>query len=138
MVIGCGAFDSGLTIHPDGKVSPCCQFEKAYFKDLQDINLDAPWEDLKDGKGCNACKHHGPTYKDTFDKFKENDWLYFLLLPETYKLFIHKFYLFSEWVLANKNVNDINQESFFDKISKVSEYNKINETVYVKSLKKII
>ena len=41
MVIGCGAFDSGLTIHPDGKVSPCCQFEKAYFKDLQDINLDA-------------------------------------------------------------------------------------------------
>ena len=74
MVIGCGAFDSGLTIHPDGKVSPCCQFEKAYFKDLQDINLDAPWEDLKDGKGCNACKHHGPTYKDTFDKFKNNQY----------------------------------------------------------------
>ena len=66
----CGAFDSGLTIHPDGKVSPCCQFDVKYFKDLQNIDLLDPWKDLRDGKGCNACNHNGPVYKDTFDKFK--------------------------------------------------------------------
>lgn len=68
----CGAFDSGLTIHPDGKVSPCCLFEKQYFKNLQDIDLTNPWEDIRDGKGCEACNHAGPTYKDRFDKFKNN------------------------------------------------------------------
>ena len=66
----CGAFDSGLTIHPDGKVSPCCIFDKKLFKNLQDINFNDPWFDLRDGKGCNACKHAGPVYKDNFDRFK--------------------------------------------------------------------
>ena len=68
----CGAFDSGLTIHPDGKVSPCCIFDKKYYKNLNDIDLNDPWNDLRDGKGCDACKHAGPTYKDIFDEFKRN------------------------------------------------------------------
>ena len=56
----CGAFDSGLTIHPDGKVSPCCIFDKKYYKNSSDIDLNDPWKDLRDGKGCDACKHTGP------------------------------------------------------------------------------
>jgi MoaA/NifB/PqqE/SkfB family radical SAM enzyme len=74
MVMDCGAFDSGLTIHPDGKVSPCCLFEKKYFKNLQDINFDDPWYDLRDGKGCNACKHAGHTYKENFDIYKHDNY----------------------------------------------------------------
>ena len=66
----CGAFDSGLTIHPDGKVSPCCVFDVKYYKDLHNIDLNDPWSDLKDGKGCSACDHAGHTYRDTFDKYK--------------------------------------------------------------------
>ena len=66
----CGAFDSGLTIHPDGKVSPCCLFDVKYYKDLKDIDLLDPWKDLRDGKGCDACNHDGPVYKDAFTKFK--------------------------------------------------------------------
>ena len=70
----CGAFDSGLTIHPDGKVSPCCLFDSKLYKNLADINLNDPWFDLRDGKGCDACKHPGPTYKDSFDSFKRNSY----------------------------------------------------------------
>ena len=75
-MMDCGAFDSGLTIHPDGKVSPCCMFEKELFKDLATVNLadPDPWHDLRDGQGCSACKHPGDTYKDTFDKFKNNQY----------------------------------------------------------------
>jgi len=70
MVMECGAFNSGLTIHPDGKVSPCCVFDVKYYKDLHNIDLNDPWSDLKDGKGCSACNHAGHTYRDTFNKFK--------------------------------------------------------------------
>jgi MoaA/NifB/PqqE/SkfB family radical SAM enzyme len=72
MVMDCGAFDGSLTIHPDGKVSPCCIFDKNLFKDLSNLNWLDPWQDLRDGKGCNACKHSGPKYKDSFNKFKNN------------------------------------------------------------------
>lgn len=70
----CGAFDSGLTIHPDGKVSPCCIFDKKYYKNITDIDLNDPWKDLRDGKGCNSCRHAGPTYKDRFVEFKRNNY----------------------------------------------------------------
>ena len=68
----CGAFDSGFCIHPDGKVSPCCLFEKSLFKDIDNINMQDPWADVKDGSGCAACIHPGPTYKSNFDKFKNS------------------------------------------------------------------
>lgn len=65
----CGAFNSGLTIHPDGKVSPCCLFDHNFFQDLHELDWSDPWKDLRDGRGCDACKHDGPTYKDTFDRY---------------------------------------------------------------------
>ena len=68
----CGAFDSGFCIHPDGKVSPCCLFDKNLFLDINDLNWNDPWHNLRDGTGCSACKHSGPAYKDTFDKFKNS------------------------------------------------------------------
>lgn len=71
-MVDCGAFNSGFTIHPDGKVSPCCLFDMKHFKNLHEVDMENPWEDLRDGRGCGACKHAGPTYKDTFDKFKNN------------------------------------------------------------------
>ena len=68
----CGAFDSGFCIHPDGKVSPCCLFDHNLFLDIDDVDWNDPWHSLRDGSGCNACKHPGPTYKDTFDKMKND------------------------------------------------------------------
>ena len=65
----CGAFNSGLTIHPDGKVSPCCVFDHNYFQDLHELDWLDPWKDLRDGRGCDACKHDGPTYKNSFDEY---------------------------------------------------------------------
>ena len=65
----CGAFNNGLTIHPDGKVSPCCMFDHKYFQNLHELDWSDPWKDLRDGRGCDACKHDGPTYKNTFDKY---------------------------------------------------------------------
>jgi MoaA/NifB/PqqE/SkfB family radical SAM enzyme len=63
----CGAFDSGLTIHPDGKVTPCCQLDMTYAKKIDQLDWDNPWDDLRDGRGCNACRQPGPVYRDTFD-----------------------------------------------------------------------
>jgi hypothetical protein len=65
----CGAFDSGLAIHPDGKVSPCCQFDHRYYKDINELDWKDPWKDLRDGYGCKACRFKGPTYKDTFENY---------------------------------------------------------------------
>jgi MoaA/NifB/PqqE/SkfB family radical SAM enzyme len=65
----CGAFDSGLTIHPDGKVTPCCQFDINLAKNINDLNWQDPWKDLRDGRGCTACKKPGKTYKNTFDNY---------------------------------------------------------------------
>ena len=70
----CGAFDSGFTVHPDGKVSPCCMFDKRYFLDIGDLDWNDPWQSLRNGIGCDACKHDGPLYKDTFDKFLNNEY----------------------------------------------------------------
>lgn len=63
----CGAFDSGLTIHPDGKATPCCLFDINLAKDVENLDWENPWQDLRDGKGCNACRKGGPVYRDTFD-----------------------------------------------------------------------
>jgi len=68
----CGAFDSGLCIHPDGKVSPCCLIDTEYFKDFDELDFNEPWRDLRDGRGCAACKHPGPIYKDSFNRFKND------------------------------------------------------------------
>jgi len=65
----CGAFDSGLSIHPDGKVSPCCVFDRNYFQDLHELDWNDPWSDLRDGRGCDACKFEGVTYRDSFNGF---------------------------------------------------------------------
>ena len=65
----CGAFDSGLTIHPDGKATPCCQFDINLAKNINELNWQDPWQDLRDGKGCNACEKSGPTYRDAFDTY---------------------------------------------------------------------
>lgn len=65
----CGAFNSSITVHPNGKVSPCCVFDFRYFKDITDIDLLNPWEDLKDGKGCSACKKPGDVYKNFFSSY---------------------------------------------------------------------
>ena len=67
--MNCGAFDSGLTIHPDGKATPCCKFDINLALDINSIDLTGrdPWQDLRDGAGCNACRHNGATYKDRFD-----------------------------------------------------------------------
>lgn len=65
----CGAFDSGLTIHPDGKITPCCLFDLQYSKNFNSVDWKDPWQDLRDGRGCNACKKSGPTYRDVFDLY---------------------------------------------------------------------
>lgn len=73
-VSDCGAFDSGLCMHPDGKVSPCCQFDKGYFQNVTDLDWTRPWEELRDGRGCSMCKNKkGSSYKDTFDSFKNKE-----------------------------------------------------------------
>jgi MoaA/NifB/PqqE/SkfB family radical SAM enzyme len=66
----CGAFDSGFCIHPDGKVSPCCLFDHNLFLDINDLDWKDPWHSLRDGAGCDACRHPGPKYKDNFDSLK--------------------------------------------------------------------
>jgi MoaA/NifB/PqqE/SkfB family radical SAM enzyme len=63
----CGAFDSGLTIHPDGKVTPCCLLDINLAKNINELDWKDPWKDLRDGQGCAACKKSGNTYKDAFD-----------------------------------------------------------------------
>jgi MoaA/NifB/PqqE/SkfB family radical SAM enzyme len=68
----CGAFDSGLTIHPDGKASPCCQFDINLAKNINELNWQDPWANLRDGQGCNACKKPGTTYRNMFDNFFNN------------------------------------------------------------------
>ena len=70
----CGAFDSGLCIHPDGLASPCCIFDQNLFLDINNLDWNDPWHGLRDGSGCSACKHPGPSYKDTFDSFKNNEY----------------------------------------------------------------
>lgn len=65
----CGAFDSGLTIHPDGKVTPCCLFDIKLAKNINELDWNDPWVDLRDGKGCDACKGPGEVYRDTFEPF---------------------------------------------------------------------
>lgn len=74
MINNCGAFDSAITIHPDGKISPCCIFDHQYFKTFDQItDWKDPWKDLRDGKGCQACKHNGKTkYKESFDPYITN------------------------------------------------------------------
>ncbi len=66
----CGAFDSGLCIHPDGLASPCCIFEREHFKRLDELDPTDPWQELRDGRGCAECKHAGVTYRDSFERFK--------------------------------------------------------------------
>lgn len=69
----CGAFDSGLCIHPDGKVTPCCQFDITLSKNINDLDWNNPWQDLRDGKGCDACRHSGTVYRDAFENhFNDN------------------------------------------------------------------
>ena len=65
----CGAFDSGLTIHPDGKTTPCCLFDMTLAKNINDLDWNDPWADLRNGKGCDACRHSGTVYKDSFDSY---------------------------------------------------------------------
>lgn len=68
----CGAFDSSFCIHPDGKVSPCCIFDKNLFLDMKDVDWTDPWKDLRDGKGCDLCKNSSEPYKNRFDYLKNN------------------------------------------------------------------
>jgi len=65
----CGAFDSGLCIHPDGKATPCCQFNIDLAKNINELDWNDPWADLRDGQGCEACKRTGPVYKDVYDSY---------------------------------------------------------------------
>lgn len=66
----CGAFNSGLTIHPNGKISPCCEFDHRFFKTFHEItDWNDPWGDLRSGQGCDVCKLPGFKYKDTFDPY---------------------------------------------------------------------
>lgn len=65
----CGAFDSGLSIHPDGKVTPCCQFDINLAKNIKDLDWKDPWQDLRDGKGCDVCRRTGPVYRDAFENY---------------------------------------------------------------------
>lgn len=70
----CGAFNSALTIHPDGKASPCCQIDFKYLKNIDDLDWVDPWQELRDGRGCQSCKILGETYKSTFDSYlNDND-----------------------------------------------------------------
>jgi MoaA/NifB/PqqE/SkfB family radical SAM enzyme len=69
----CGAFKAGLTVHPDGKASPCCMFDHRYFKDLSDLDMEDPWHDLMDGAGCSACINSEKPYRWQFDKFIYDD-----------------------------------------------------------------
>lgn len=68
----CGAFKAGLTIHPDGKASPCCVFDHRYYKDLENLDMKDPWHDLKNGEGCSACNVSKP-YMWQFDKYIYGD-----------------------------------------------------------------
>lgn len=70
----CGAFDSGLTIHPDGKATPCCQFDMSYAKKLDQLDWNDPWHDLRDGKGCSACHRPEPVYRTAFDAFIDDQY----------------------------------------------------------------
>ncbi len=63
----CGAFDSGLTIHPDGKATPCCKLNITYAKQLDQLDWNDPWHDLKDGRGCELCHRPEPVYRNAFD-----------------------------------------------------------------------
>lgn len=65
----CGAFDSGLTIHPDGKTTPCCQFDIELAKNINEIDWKDPWKDLRNGEGCGACQGPGPVYKDAYNPY---------------------------------------------------------------------
>lgn len=66
----CGAFNAGITIHPDGKISPCCLTDFRYRKDPNEIkDWTDPWKDLRSGIACDACKKPGDTYKRAFDNY---------------------------------------------------------------------
>ena len=69
----CGAFKAGLTIHPDGKASPCCVFDHRYYKDLEKLDMKDPWHDLKGGEGCSACIYSSTPYMQQFDKYEYDD-----------------------------------------------------------------
>lgn len=68
----CGAFDSGLTIHPDGKATPCCQFDMNLAKNIDELDWSDPWKDLRNGKGCDACRHSGTVYRTAFNNHFNN------------------------------------------------------------------
>lgn len=65
----CGAFNAGLTIHPDGKASPCCQIDFKYLKNIDDLDWTDPWQELRDGRGCQSCKISSEAYKSAFDDY---------------------------------------------------------------------
>lgn len=65
----CGAFDSGLCIHPDGLASPCCVFDKNYFIHIDDLDWNDPWKNLKDGRGCSECQRSGVTPRDYYNQW---------------------------------------------------------------------
>ena len=69
----CGAFKAGLTIHPDGKASPCCMFDYRYHKKLSELDMKDPWHDLSDGAGCDACKNVEKPYRLSFNKYLYGD-----------------------------------------------------------------
>ena len=69
----CGAFTSSLCVHPDGKVSPCCQFDYEHLIDISDIDWQDPYKSVKDGRGCSACDHEGDVYMDAFNRFEAHD-----------------------------------------------------------------
>jgi len=68
-MIECGAFDSGFCIHPDGLTSPCCIFDKDHFIHINDLDMSDPWKELRDGRGCAACKRPGETPRDYYNQW---------------------------------------------------------------------
>ena len=76
--------------------------------------------------------------EDLFENFYENDWLYFIILPENYQLLISKFNLFSRWVVSEKGTNNSLQTNVWTKINQITLFNSMGETTYPQIKKKIL
>ena len=76
--------------------------------------------------------------EDVFGYFSENNWLYFTVLPENYKLFICKFNLLSNWVVSDNNAGGYSHSSVWGKINQITSFNSSGEANYSRVTKKIL
>lgn len=75
MTWSCPAIDHGVAIFPDGRIRPCCQVSADYSKPISEIGNPERFADLKNTTqpdACRACWSEGPTYKNLFERLKQD------------------------------------------------------------------